>query len=185
MKREFDKLQFLPVRRVSATAAPLAEIPDLVRIAAQEIPSLAAAEAAVMRVQRKHPESIWAFRRGDQTVGIYAMLLLNKRGREQLLAGSIDFANPALECLSEPGEPVTAIYKWAVVARGTTAEGLHLMSRHLQSPLYASANLYARAVGEAAERLDFNLGFTPVRPDSELLVYVRMCNRAQLRAFAA
>jgi hypothetical protein len=185
MKREFDELQFLPVRRVSATAAPLAEIPALVRIAAQEIPSLAAAEAAVMRVQRKHPQSIWAFRREDQTVGIYAMLLLNSRGLEQLLAGSIDFANPALECLSEPGTPVTAIYKWAVVARGTTAEGLHLMSKHLQGPLYAAANLYARAVGAAAQRLDFNLGFKPVRPDDDLLVYVRMCNRARPRAFAA
>lgn len=185
MKREFDQLQCLPVRRVSATAAPLAEIPDLVRIAAQEIPSLAAAEAAVMRVQAKHPESIWAFRRGNQTVGIYAMLLLNNRGLERLLAGSIDFANPALECLSEPGAPVTAIYKWAVVARGTTAEGLHLMSKHLQGPLYAAANLYAKAVGAAAQRLDHNLGFTPVRPDGDLLVYVRMCNRAQLRAYAA
>ena len=185
MKREFDELQFLPVRRVSATAAPLAEIPDLVRIAAQEIPSLAAAEAAVMRVQRKHPESIWAFRRGNQTVGIYAMLLLNNRGLEQLQAGSIDFANPTLDCLSEPGMPIAAIYKWAVVARGTTAEGLHLMSKHLQKPLYAAANLYAKAVGAAAQRLDFNLGFKPVRPGGDLLVYVRMCNRAQQRAFAA
>src|SRR5262245_37141830 len=85
MKREFDQLQFLPVRRVSAIAAPLAEIPDLVRITAREIPSLAAAEAAVMRVQEKHPESVWAFRRGDQTAGIYAMLLLNEQGLERLL----------------------------------------------------------------------------------------------------
>jgi hypothetical protein len=185
MKREFDQLQCLPVRRVSASAAPLPEIPALVRIAAQEIPSLAAAEAAVMRVQEKHPESIWAFRRGNQTVGIYAMLLLNNRGLERLLAGSIDFANPALECLSEPGTPVAAIYKWAVVARGTAAEGLHLMSKHLQGPHYAAANLYAKAVGAAAQRLDFNLGFTPVRPDDDLLIYVRMCNRAPLRAFAA
>jgi hypothetical protein len=185
MKREFDELQFLPARRVSATAAALVEIPDLVRIAALEIPSLAAAEGAGMRVQRKHPESIWAFRRGDQTVGIYAMLLLNSRGLEQLLAGSIDFANPALECLSEPGTAVTAIYKWAVVARGTTAEGLHLMSKHLQGPLYATANLYAKAIGTAAQRLDFNLGFTPVRPGDDLLIYVRMCNRALRRAAAA
>jgi hypothetical protein len=185
MKRQFDELQYLPVRRVTAVAAPLAEIPDLVRIAAQEIPSLAAAEAAVMRVQEKHPESIWAFRRGNQTVGIYAMLLLNNRGLDRLLAGSIDFANPALEYLCDPGAPVTAIYKWAVVARGITAKGLHLMSKHLQGPLYAAANLYAKAVGAAAQRLDHNLGFTPVRPDGDLLVYVRMCNRAPLRAFAA
>jgi hypothetical protein len=59
------------------------------------------------------------------------------------------------------------------------------MSKHLQGPLYAAANLYARAVGAAAQRLDFNLGFKPVRPDGDLLVYVRMCNRARQRAFAA
>jgi hypothetical protein len=59
------------------------------------------------------------------------------------------------------------------------------MSKHLQGPLYAAANLYARAVGAAAQRLDFNLGFKPVRPDGDLLVYVRMCNRARPRAFAA
>lgn len=185
MKREFDELQYLPVRRISAVAAPLAEIPDLVRIAAQEIPSLAAATPAVMRVQEKHPESIWAFRRGGDTVGIYSMLLLNEEGLERLLAGSIDFSDPPLECLSEPAAPVAGIYKWAVVARGTAAEGLHAMSQHLQGPLYAAANLYAKAVGAAAQRLDFNLGFRPVHAGSDLLVYVRMCNRANLRAAAA
>jgi hypothetical protein len=185
MKREFDELRHLQNRRVSAVAAPLADIPDLVRIAAQEIPSLAAAEPAVLRVQQKHPESVWAFRRGDQTVGLYSMLLLNMRGLECLLDDSIDFSDPPLDCLSEPGAPVAAIYKWAVVARGIAAEGLHAMSRHLQGPLYATANLYARAVGAAAQRLDFNLGFRPVRPGSELLVYVRMCNRTDQRAFAA
>lgn len=185
MKREFDELCHLPVRRLSVAAASLADIPELVRIAAQEIPSLAAAESAVLRVQQKHPESVWAFRRRDQTLGIYSMLLLNMRGLERLLADSIDFSDPPLDCLSEPGAPVAAIYKWAVVARGTTAEGLHAMSRHLQGPLYAAANLYARAVGAAAQRLDFNLGFRPVRPGSDLLVYVRMGNRAHQRAFAA
>lgn len=185
MRREFDELCYLPVRRVSVSAAPLSEIPNLVRIAAQEIPSLAAAAPAVLRVQQKHPESVWAFRRGDRIVGIYAMLLLNASGLERLLASAIDFADPSLQDLSEPGAPVAAIYKWAVVAHGTAAEGLHAMSRHLQGPLYAAANLYARAVGAAAQRLDFNLGFQPVQPGSELLVYVRMRNRARSHAFAA
>jgi hypothetical protein len=185
MKREFDQLCHLPVRRVSVHAAPLAEIPNLVRFAAQQIPSLAAAEPAVLRVQRRHPESVWAFCRGGETVGIYSMLLLNTCGLGRLLANSLDFAEPQLECLSEPGTPVAAIYKWAVVAPGTAAEGLHAMSRHLQAPPYATANLYARAVGAAAQRLDSNLGFKPVRPGSDLLVYLRMRNRTHASAFAA
>lgn len=185
MRREFDELRHFPVRRVRVDAASLTEVPDLVRMAAQEIPSLAAAEPAVLRVQERNPESVWAFRRDGKIVGLYSMLLLNERGLQRLLANAIDFANPPLQCLSEAGAPVAAIYKWAVVARGTAAEGIRAMSRHLQGPLYATANLYARAVGAAAQRLDFNLGFRPMEPGAELLVYVRMRNRAHQCSFAA
>jgi len=185
MKREFDELCRLPVRRVLVSAVPVSEIPELVRMAATEIPSLTAAEAAVVRVQEKHPESVWAFRRDGKLVGVYSMLLLNSIGHERLIDGQLDCSNPSLECLSEPGQPVTAIYKWAVVARGAAAEGIYAMSRHLQNQLYANANLYARAIGDAAQRLDFNLGFRPLRPDSDLLVYIRMRNRARRSPLAA
>ncbi len=185
MKREFDSLAHLPVHRITASPAALAQIPEVVRRAAREIPALAAAEAAVARVQGKDPESVWAFWRGDNLVGLYAMLMLNADGLDRLLAGSFDFAEPPLDGLSEPDTPVVAIYKWAVVARGTAAEGIRAMSRLLQQPRYARANLYARALGEAAQRLDFNLGFRPVHPGSELLVYVRRCNRDPRHLIAA
>ena len=164
MKREFDTLCHLPTRRVEVEAAALADIPDLLERTAVEIPTLAASRAAVLRVQERNPQSIWAFRRGEAVVGIYAMLLLNPAGLEQLLAGTLAFADPPSESLAERRETVAAIYKWAVVARGLAAEGIHAMSRHLQGGPYATANLYARAVGAAAQRLDFNLGFRPIRP---------------------
>jgi hypothetical protein len=185
MKREFDTLSQLPTRRVEVEAAPLADIPDLLQRTAVEIPALAASRGAVLRVQERNPESIWAFRRGGTVVGIYAMLLLNTAGLEQLLAGTLAFADPPSDCLSEPHERVAAIYKWAVVARGLAAEGIHAMSRHLQGEPYATANLYARAIGAAAQRLDFNLGFRPIRPGSDMLVYVRMRNRAHPSPIAA
>lgn len=185
MKREFDKLGQLPVRRVVVRAAEVDEIPELVRMAATEIPSLAAAQSEVVCVQTKNPDNVWSFRSSGKLVGIYAMLLLNADGQRRLLAGELDCSDPLMDCLASPGEPVAAIYKWAVVARGTAAEGIRGMSRRLQQPPFNSANLYARAIGAAAQRLDFNLGFRPVRPDSDLLVYVRIKNRAVRSPLAA
>jgi hypothetical protein len=185
MKREFDQLAELPVRRVTVHAAALDEIPELVRMAATEIPTLAAAQPAVVRVHTKHPQSVWSFRSSGRLVGVYAMLLLNTEGQQQLLAGALDCSDPPVDCLAEPSEPVAAIYKWAVVARGTAAEGIRAMSRRLQQLPFDRANLYARAIGAAAQRLDFNLGFRPVRPDSDLLIYVRIKNRAVRSPLAA
>jgi hypothetical protein len=185
MKREFDDLCGLAVRRVTVGPAPLAEIPRVVQFAAEDIPTLAAAEAAVLRVQQQNPESVWTFRRDGELVGIYAMLLLNPSGLERLLAGTLDCANPPADALCGPDDVVTGIYKWAVAFRGTSAEGVRAMSRHMQGPRYATANLYARAIGEAAQRLDFNLGFRPAQPGSELLVYVRQCNRPAGQTLAA
>src|SRR5262245_5286649 len=185
MKREFDTLSQLPTRRIEVEAAALADIPDLLQRTAVEIPALAASRAAVLRVQERNPESIWAFRRGGTVVGIYAMLLLNPAVLRRLVAGTRAVADPPPDCLSEPRETVAAIYKWAVVARGLAAEGIHAMSRHLQGEPYATANLYARAIGAAAQRLDFNLGFRPIRPGSEMLVYIRMRNRAHPSPIAA
>src|SRR5215467_12380762 len=108
MKREFDTLSQLPTRRVEVEAAPLADIPDLLQRTAVEIPALAASRAAVLRVQERNPESIWAFRRGGTVVGIYAMLPLNTRGLGQMVAGRLAFADPPLEWLKETHEGVGA-----------------------------------------------------------------------------
>src|SRR5262249_20588291 len=139
MKREFDTLCQLPTRRVEGEAAALADNPHPLGRNAVEISPPAASPAAGFRVPEKKPRSIWASRRGEAVVGIYAMLLLNPAGLEQLLAGTLAFADPPSDCLAEPRETVAAIYKWAVVARGLAAEGLHAMSRHLQREPYATA----------------------------------------------
>jgi hypothetical protein len=178
MRREFDDLCDLPVRRVVAAPASLAEIPDVVRYAAVAIPALAAADAAVLRVQKQHPESVWVFRRDSQLVGIYAMLMLNPDGLARLRTGRLDCANPPAELLCGPDDVVTAIYKWAVAFRRSAAEGSRTIAKHLQGPRYATANLYARALGAAAQRVDHNVGFRPAQPGSELLMYVRQRNRA-------
>jgi hypothetical protein len=112
-------------------------------------------------------------------------LMFNAAGLERLRDGAFEFADPPLDSLSEPDEMVVAIYKWAVVARGTAAEGIRAISRHLHGPRYAAADFYARAIGEAAQRLDSHLGFRPVQPGSDLLIYVRIRNRVAHPPIAA
>src|SRR5256885_712754 len=109
MRREFDDLCDLPVRRVMVSPALLAEVPSAVRFAAQQIPALAAAEPTVLRVQKRHPESVWTFRCDGDLVGIYAMLMLNPAGLERLVAGTFDFASPPADGLCGPEDVVAAI----------------------------------------------------------------------------
>jgi hypothetical protein len=77
---------------------------------------------------------------------------------------------------------VDAIYMWALVAPGIVAEGIHAVSAHLQAPRYARADLYSRAVGAAAERINRHYGFRPMAALPPFLKYVRMTNRALERA---
>ncbi len=167
---DFDGLADRPAGRIAASPSAAGELGELLRLAVEQIPALSAAGPAVERVWRHNPESIWAFRRGERIVGAYAMLFLNAAGHRRLRAGAFDGANPTLAQLAGPGEPVAAIYKWAVVAPGLAAAGIRIVSRHLSAPPYAAADLYARATTESATRLMLNLGFRPiVETDPKLL----------------
>lgn len=182
----FDGLAALPVRRVSVAPARREDLEDLLRIAVRQIPALSAAGPAVERVWTSNPESILAFRRADEIVGCYAMLLFNEIGLGRFLSGSFDASDPDVACLSRPGQRVAAIYKWAVVAPGLAAEGIRAVSRRLQEPAYASANFYACATTAPAARLMAHLGFEPVPNTSpELLRYVRQASRTRMNDVAA
>ncbi|MGD9737856.1 MAG: hypothetical protein AB7O56_04055 [Bauldia sp.] len=180
-RSDFDELGSLPVRRIMVTPARTDELDALLELAVAEIPALRAAGPAVHRVQSHHPQSIWAFHRGGRIVGCYAMLHLNIQGLAQLLAGIFDGGNPDVALLARPGETVAAIYKWAVVAPGLAAEGIRAISHQLATPLFARADLFARATTPAAARLMSHLGFTPMSArHPERLRYVRKVNRMTL-----
>lgn len=179
---EFDLLGNRQSRRVAAMPATTSEIPTLVRLASRTIPALAAAEPAVRRVHARDPETVWNFRFRGEVAGLFALLYLNHLGLQALMEATIDGADPSNELLCELGEPVQAIYVWALVAPGIVAEGIQTVSRHLQGPRYRSANLYSRPVGAAAERINRHYGFRPVSPAAPLLRYVRMTNRVLFQA---
>lgn len=183
---EFDDLALMPVRRVTASPAGWGELGTLLQLAVDHIPALSAAGPAVERVWLHNRNSVWAFRRGGGIVGVYAMLFLNQTGFRRLLAGQFDASNPSVAWLAAPGQPVAAIYKWAVTAPALAAEGIRLVSRRLQSPPYGAADLYALSTTPAATRLMLNLGFRAMSDiDPRLLRYVRQINRAPREFVAA
>jgi len=179
---EFDLLGNRQSRRVAATHATTSEIPMLVSLAGQAIPALAAAEPAVRRVHARDPETIWTFRFRGEVAGLFALLYLNHVGLQALIETTIDCADPSNDLLCDVGEPVQAIYVWALVAPGIVAEGIQTASRQLQGPRYCRANLYSRPVGAAAERINRHYGFRPIGPAAPLLRYVRLTNRVLFQA---
>lgn len=183
---EFDELAEFQARRITASSAGWGELGPLVRLAVDQIPALSAAGPIVEKVWRHDRESVWAFRRNGEPVGFYAMLYLNQTGLDRLHAREFDGADPSLSWLAAPGEPVAAVYIWAAVATGMVAEGMRLVSRHLQTGRYARADLYALATTEPASRILLHQGFRPVpNNDPRLLGYVRQVNRTGHERVAA
>jgi hypothetical protein len=175
---EFDELADFPARRITASSAGWGELGQLVQLAVDQIPALSAAGPIVEKIWRYDRESVWAFRRNGEPVGFYAMLYLNQIGLGRLHARQFDGADPSLSWLADPKEPAAAVYIWAAVATGLVAEGMRLVSRHLQTARYAQADLYALATTEPAARILLHQGFRRVpNNDSRLLSYVRQANR--------
>lgn len=177
-RREFDDLGRVNVPRISAQRVEVEEIPELLALAASEIPALSTAADAVARVSTRNRDSVWVFRRAKIPVGIYAMLHLSADGLEALLLGELNTSFPESHCMVPTGEAPAAIYKWAVVAPGMASAGICAISRMLQSDLYAGANLFARPTTMGGERIMAGLGFRKVRSAlDDLHRYIRIANR--------
>ena len=113
-------------------------------------------------------------------VGVFAMLLLNERGLDALLAGRFDASRPDTDLLTRPGEPVAAIYFWAIATPGFAVDAFRVVSRWLQSPPYASADIYTRGSTAAGTRFAIKIGFKPFA-DIGLYRFQRQRNRPSLK----
>jgi hypothetical protein len=181
---DFDDLALLPVRHISAKPAETRQLPGLTALAARAIPALAAAEPAVARVHRHNPDSIWAVTdRGGREAGVFAMLILNRAGRDAVLSGAFDSADPALELLPASGEEAAAIYLWAIVTPGLAIEAFRVVSRWLLSPRTQHADIFTRPTTQAGLRLSIRLGFEPIQQIG-LYRFRRHSNRKEQRAVA-
>ena len=185
-RREFDDLARIDQPRISTDRIELHEIPQLLEFAAREVPAMSSAVDVVARVAEHNRDSVWVFRRRSVPVGVYAMLHLSKDGLEELLIGEMNMSVPDRRSMVPTGDAPAAIYKSAAVAPGLASAGICAISRMLQSPQYAHANLFARPTTMGGERIMANLGFYKVRSGlSDLHRYVRFANRYERSVEAA
>jgi hypothetical protein len=183
-RHDFDELADLPVRHVVASPAVEGELGALVGLATNAIPSLAAAEPIVRQVHRHNSDSIWSVcNRNGAAVGVFAMLLLNRRGLRSMLSGRFDSAAPELDQLAGQGEGAAAVYLWAIVTPGLAIEAFRAVSHWLRSPRMRSADIFARPATEAGLRLSLRLGFEPI-PEIGLYCFRRHWNRRETSAVA-
>jgi predicted GNAT family N-acyltransferase len=143
---------------------PTAEqIAALVARATRDMPILAST-ATIQSVARRNPDSFWGIKKlyeseEKEPSGFVAFLMLNKAGQEALLSGELDTAAPQNDYLSGQHERPSAIYVWALHARGGLTAGLALVMDKLQSPAYRTADFIARAATPEGASFLKSLGF--------------------------
>ena len=115
----------------------------------------------ILKVANHNPDSIWLFSKHDseKPEGFHAFLLLNQKGKRQLLDGTLDLHNPPLDCMVRQGESPAIIYVWALFTPGILAVGMNTMLDHFASPRYAHVDMISRAATAHGERAMLRLGF--------------------------
>lgn len=183
LRHELDAL--VPVSVIGADPATQAQLPALAAIARREIPGVNA-EVGLAHFLRADPESIFAFRRGEQVLGGIAFLYLNCRGHDALLLDNIDLKNPDRRFLAAPDEEVSAIYVWALAAHARAVVGIANVAAYLRRPRFVTANYFAQPSSSAGRDLLMALGFEPIPSfQTDLWCYERPWNRPSLMLPAA
>ncbi len=151
-------------RRVVAFQPSGLEVTTLLNRARKDL-ALTTADV-VYQVMSHNPDSFWAFARRSKYSatapageGFLALLMLNEIGMKRLIDGTLDTKNPDLSMLTTQNEAPAGIYLWAVHARGVLAGGIPLVFEKISTPLYSSADLYARAVTDDGRRILEGTGF--------------------------
>jgi predicted GNAT family N-acyltransferase len=143
------------------------QIAPLLALARRSIIGLKTPAEVVCRVASHNPDSIWAITRRSRydsmdpvAEGFFALLMLNDAGMEQLTSGSLNTSDPDLSLLAAQNEKPAGIYLWAVHAPGSLSGGIALVLEKISSPLYASADLYARPITVGGGRILQATGFS-------------------------
>jgi predicted GNAT family N-acyltransferase len=144
----------------------------LVQRAQGDMPILASVEV-IQSVAKANPDSFWAIRRESKNSGgtrepsgFVAFLMLSESGREALLAGELNVADPSPDHLVGQHKRPHAIYVWALHAKGTLTPALALVMDKLQSPNYRAVDFIARAATDEGDKFLKVLGFTKQRATS-------------------
>lgn len=177
-RRDFDELNPLRVGQVSLNPAEVTNVPTTLEFAEKTIGAELASAERVEKVIARNKDNITLVRKGDEIIGVIALLMLRARGLEALLLGEIDLRDPDEDHLTIEEEIPAAIYVWGIVLPGTASEALRIMSMRLRSEKFFRANLFSRPVTPGGARMMASLGFEPI-PQSPigLFRYLRKANR--------
>lgn len=182
---KFDCLCDITAPKVGLRRATSGELPHVLDFAKQHLSDELAPLAVVQNVIAHNPNSLLLITRLGALVGLWAMLMLNARGIEALLAGDLDPHRPNIAFLASPTEAPAAIYVWVIVCPGTAAEGIHHVAKFLRQPLYRFANLYSKPTTDLGVRINTRRGFVPLTTVQGLYRYVREANRTARPPLAA
>jgi predicted GNAT family N-acyltransferase len=164
--RTLDKLRVGEISKKLVVFNPAGHgIEKLLAAAGDKIGPLAPVEI-VRKVVSHNPDNLWAIARRSrydwntqQGEGFIALLMLNTRGHQALLDGTLNPFDPDLDLLISQNEKPEAIYIWAIYAPGVLAAGAPQVLQKASTPLYKDSILYARAVTDDGRRFLETLGF--------------------------
>jgi hypothetical protein len=184
-ERKPHSLDHLPLtRRYAVRIADEKELPELAALVERHIPGIANGLESARRVQRHHPECMFAVFHGEQIVGAASCLYLNSAGLVQLRSGTFSFGAPNVDVLTLPGWPPVAIYAWALCLPLGTSVAMGNVMQWLQRPLYRQADIFARPGTIGGMRFMRDMGFVAsafCTPD--LWIYQRR-SRSNLEYFS-
>ena len=165
-ERSLDKLSIGNLGKKLVVFNPAGNgVESLLEAAAGKIGQLADVEV-IQKIVSFNPDSLWAMSRKSRYdwrtqkgEGFIAFLMLNPDGHKALIEGTLDCFNPDMALLTSQNEKPDAIYIWAIYAPGVLAAGVPLVLEKVSTPLYAQANLYAKAVTQAGHEFLETVGF--------------------------
>ena len=181
--KEFDMLE-LPNSDTSNIVLHRASDADIERFAAAARSKIGVlADVQTIKAVAHHNADnihVIASQNATQPLGCFAQIMLRTAGLEALSEGRFNGLQPAAAHCARDGERPAGIYLWAVVAPGRAALGITLMSRFLRNGLYRASDLYTVPATEDGRRIIKSLGFTAVKDDRvlSLFIYRRLVNRA-------
>jgi len=167
-------LELSPTTEVDVGLAQSRHLGRLADIANREIPGVDITADRLARFLVNDPEAIFVFQRHGRVIGGIAFLYLNERGHDALILDDIELKNPALEFLAPAGEPVSAIYAWALAGYGRAVIGLGNVVAYHRRARFAGADYFAAPATPAGRDLLQALGFQPTPSfQPELWTYPR------------
>ncbi|WGD48967.1 hypothetical protein QA641_25360 [Bradyrhizobium sp. CB1650] len=179
-RHDFDSLALCP--EIEVRCAQFSEIAALSEMARRQVPGVRIGTAELARYFAFDPQSLLTFSRKGRLLGGMAFLFLNDRGHDALLLDEICLTAPDTRLLAAANEEVSAIYIWAIAARGRGIAGLGKAAAHLRQVRFRSADCYAQPSTVAGRDIMKATGFEPIpsfQPD--LWCYERPWNRQPLR----